>query len=110
MKTINPQTLWINGVSKQASVIYSQVNSDNLVDSATFYYQLFEEVDINIVPLVNGTIDMNGADYANYNSATDANSYAWDWIAAKLNLTITGEYVPPALPQSEPTPEVNETP
>lgn len=94
MKTINPQTLWINGVSKQATVIYSQVNSDNLVDNATFYYQLFEQVDINIAPLVNGTIDMNGADYANYNSATDANAYAWDWIASKLGLTITGEYNP----------------
>jgi hypothetical protein len=111
MKTINPVTIWINGESKQATVLYSQVNSDNLVDNATFYYQLFEEVDINISPLVNGTVDMNGADYVSYNSATDANAYAWDWLSSKLNLTITGDYVPPAPPQPESTPEVTqETP
>jgi len=102
MKTINPLTIWINGESKQATVLYSQVNSDNLVDNATFYYQLFEQVDINISPLVNGNVDMNGADYVSYNSATDANVYAWDWLAAKLKLTITGDYVAPVPPQSEP--------
>ena len=94
MKTINPQPIWIDGASKQATVLYSQVNSDNLVNNATFYYQLYEQVDINIVPLTNGTVDMNGTDYANYNTSTDANAYAWDWLAAKLGLTITGEYLP----------------
>jgi len=92
MKIITPQPIWINGVLKKATVIYSQVNSDNLVDMATFYYQLYEEVDNNIMPLVNGTIDMSGTDYANYNTSTDANAYAWDWLATSLGLTILGEY------------------
>ena len=97
MKTITPQPIWINGVSKKASVIYSHVNSDNLVNMATFYYQLYEEIDTNISPLVNSTIDMSGSDYANYNTTTDANAYAWNWIASQLNLTITGDYVPPVV-------------
>jgi len=98
MKTINPQPVWIDGMSKPATVIFSQVNSDNLTDQAEFYFQLYQEVDVNIVPLVNGTVTMTGTDYITYNSATDANAYAWTWIATTLGLTITGEYVPPMTP------------
>ena len=98
MKTITPQPIWIDGMSKLASVIYSQVNNDNMKDTATFYFQLYEQVDVNIVPLVNGKIDMTGNDYITYNSSNDANAYAWDWIATTLNVTITGDYIPPPTP------------
>jgi hypothetical protein len=98
MKTITPQPIWIDGILKQASVIFSQVNSDNLKDTATFYFQLYQQVDVNIVPLVNGKIDMTGSDYITYNSSSDANAYAWEWIATTLNITITGEYIPPPTP------------
>jgi hypothetical protein len=98
MKTITPQPIWVDGISKLASVIFSQVNSDNMKDTATFYFQLYQEVDVNIVPLVNGTINMTGADYTTYNSSSDANDYAWTWIATTLGLTITGEYIPPPTP------------
>jgi hypothetical protein len=98
MKTITPQPIWIDGISKLATVIFSQVNSDNMKDSATFYFQLYEQVDVNIVPLVNGKIDMTGTDYITYNSSNDANAYAWEWIATTLNVTITGEYIPPPTP------------
>ena len=98
MKTITPQPIWIDGISKLATVIFSQVNSDNMKDTATFYFQLYEQVDVNIVPLVKGTIDMTGSDYITYNSSSDANAYAWDWIATTLNITITGEYIPPSTP------------
>jgi len=98
MKTITPQPIWIDGISKLATVIFSQVNTDNLKDSATFYFQLYQQIDVNIVPLVNGTINMTGIDYTTYNSSSDANAYAWDWIATTLNVTITGEYIPPPTP------------
>lgn len=98
MKTIIPQTIWIDGAQKQATVIFSQVNSDNMKDTATFYFQLYEQVDVNIAPLVSGIIDMTGIDYITYNTSSDANVYAWDWIASTLNITITGEYVPPPTP------------
>jgi len=98
MKTITPQPIWIDGISKLATVIFSQVNTDNLKDSATFYFQLYQQIDVNIVPLVNGTINMTGINYTTYNSSSDANAYAWDWIATTLNVTITGEYIPPPTP------------
>jgi hypothetical protein len=98
MKTITPQPIWVDGTSKMATVLFSQVNSDNLKDSATFYFQLYQEVDVNILPLTNGTLNMTGNDYINYNSSIDANDYAWEWIATELGLTITGEYIPPATP------------
>lgn len=98
MKTITPQPIWIDGISKLATVIFSQVNSDNMKDSATFYFQLYQQVDVNIVSLVKGTIDMTGSDYITYNSSSDANAYAWEWIATTLNVTITGEYIPPPTP------------
>ena len=41
---------------------------------------------------------MTGIDYTTYNSSSDANAYAWDWIATTLNVTITGEYIPPPTP------------
>jgi len=98
MKTITPQPIWIDGISKLATVIFSQVNSDNMKDSATFYFQLYQQVDVNIVPLVKGIIDMTGSDYITYNSSNDANAYAWEWIGTTLGLTITGEYIPPPTP------------
>jgi hypothetical protein len=98
MKTITPKLIWIDGMDKPATVIFSQVNSDNLINEAIFYFKLYQEIDINIVPLVNGTVNMTGSDYITYNSTTDANAYAWQWIATTLGLTITGEYVPPQTP------------
>jgi len=44
---------------------------------------------------------MDGEAYTQW----EVDSYAWDWVAAQLNLTITGDYVPPLPPQPEPTPE-----
>ena len=37
--------------------------------------------------------------------AWQTNEYAYDWVAEQLNLTITGDYVPPVPPAPEPTPE-----
>jgi hypothetical protein len=35
----------------------------------------------------------------------EVDSYAWDWVAEQLNLTITGDYVTPS-----PTPAPTQTP
>jgi hypothetical protein len=65
----------------------------NLATSATFYYALLEENnDLTVGAMVaQGNLTMTGADYLAY----ETNNYAWDWIANQLNLTITGDYVPP---------------
>jgi hypothetical protein len=38
---------------------------------------------------------MDGIDYATYSSSADSNSYAYEWAATQLGLTIIGDYVLP---------------
>jgi hypothetical protein len=119
MKTIEPVSVWFNGNEVQATVLASSSSNDNLFNSAIFNYQLLQVIvspanpyleQLNI--LTNGTLLMDGETYQNW----ETNDYAYDWIAQQLNLTITGNYVPPVppAPEPEPTPtpepEVEETP
>lgn len=47
------------------------------------------------------SIQINGTDYINWGSSGDSNEEAYLYGASFLNLTITGEYIPPV---PEPTP------
>jgi len=100
MKTISPVTVWFNGQEIQATVLGAIAQNDNLQNSATFQYQLMQEVSmpgstyVYTQPVVTNYLTMTGAAY----DAWDSNDYAYDWIAAQLNLTITGEWIPPAPP------------
>jgi hypothetical protein len=47
---------------------------------------------------------MGGQDYIAYST----NTYAWDYIATCLNLTIIGDYVPPVIEPIVETPIVSE--
>jgi hypothetical protein len=49
-----------------------------------------------------GNLSMTGEAYADWS----VDSYAWDWIAEQLNLTITGDYIPPIPPEPMPEPIV----
>jgi hypothetical protein len=51
---------------------------------------------------------MSGEAYAGWGSNDE---YAWEFGAIELNLTITGDYMPPVPPEPtpEPTPIVEET-
>jgi hypothetical protein len=95
MKTITPVSVWFNGQEVQASVLNASCSLDNLVNLATFNYQLMQIILIDnleyTVPVVNGQQTMSGTDY----DAWETNEYAFNWIASQLNLTITGEYVKP---------------
>ena len=103
MKTIEPVSIWDNGVVQEAKILNAYCINDNLSTSGTFYYQLFAEtVDLSVGPqLAQGNLTMTGDAY----QAWQTNDYAYDWVAEQLNLTITGDYVPPVPPQPEPTPE-----
>ncbi len=98
MKTISPVTVWFNGQEVQATVLGASCMNDNLLNMATFNYQLYQEVESplpptpgGIVNVVNSSLTMTGEAYTNW----DTNDYAYNWIAEQLNLTITGEWVPP---------------
>jgi len=90
MKQIKPISIWDNGTVQQASVLNAFVINDNLINSATFYYTLSSE---SLQQLAQGNLIMQGQDYDDWQT----NDYAYDWIATQLNLTITGDYVPPVV-------------
>lgn len=96
MKTIDPVSIWDNGTVQQAKILNSFATNVTLNISATFWYGLFSETeDGNVgIPLAQGNLNMTGEAYAEWSQDT----YAWDWVASQLNLTITGEYIPPVPP------------
>lgn len=91
MKQIQPVFVWSNGKQEKATILNASVQYDNLVDSAEFTYLIGTPNDepANLSkPLATGILTMTGQAYVEYQT----NQYAWDWIAAQLNLTIIGEY------------------
>lgn len=109
MKTISPITSWANGQAVEAKVLNAYVVNDNLLTSASFYYALLEENQDGTLgaTVAQGNLTMSGADYQSW----EQNTFAWDWIASVLKLTITGDYIPPTPPEPTPdlTPIVTET-
>lgn len=93
MKTIQPVSIWDNGQTVEAKVLNAYAVNVTLGTSATFYYALLaENADETLgTVLAQGNLTMSGEAYQQW--TTD--NVAWDWIAAQLNLTITGDYVPP---------------
>jgi hypothetical protein len=115
MKTIQSVTVWYNGQEVQGTILSAACKDDNLENQALFQYVILEEIILSgsgiamTKPVVQGNLVMNGEAY----QAWETNEYAYDWVAAQLNLTITGDYVPPVPPTPptpEPTPEPEPTP
>jgi len=102
MKTIEPIQIWVNGTQDEGTILNAYCINDNLSTSGTFYYQIFSEtVDLTVgQQLSQGNLSMTGEAYQGWQT----NEYAYDWVAAQLNLTITGDYLPPVPPTPEPTP------
>jgi hypothetical protein len=99
MKTIEPISIWDNGIVQEATVLNTYANYVQLNQSATFLWVLFSTVDGQIAnQLSQGNLTMTGEAYEQW----QLDEYAWDYVAAQLNLTITGDYVPPVV---EPTDE-----
>jgi len=101
MKTIQPVSIWDNGQVKEAKILNAYAVNVTLGTSATFYYSLSAENDDQTIgsQVAQGNLTMDGEAYVQW----EVDAYAWDWVAQQLNLTITGEYIPPVPP--EPTPE-----
>lgn len=103
MKTIETVSIWVNGLVQQAKILNAYAVNVTLGTSAQFYYSLIEENDDQTTGanLASGNLTMSGDAYAQW----EVDAYAWDWVAQQLNLTITGDYIPPVPPQPEPEPE-----
>jgi hypothetical protein len=89
MKQIQAISIWDAGQNKQADILNAFAVNVTLGVSATFYYTISNETE----QLASGNLTLEGADYQLWN----ADIFAWDWIAAQLNLTIIGDYVPPVI-------------
>ena len=98
MAKITQVPIWYQGEQHNANVFTLYSIADNLLDAATFRYQLIEEIIdgvIVIIPersssktLLTGELSINGADYELWDAEIDANAWIYNWAASKLNLTI----------------------
>jgi hypothetical protein len=107
MKTISPVAIWDNGQVLEAKILNAYAVNVTLGTSATFYYQLFSQNEnLSQGPqIAQGNLNMSGEAYQEWNQ----DEFAWDWVAEQLNLTITGDYVPPVPPTPvPPQPETEE--
>lgn len=101
MKTIEPVQVWYNGQEVNATVLNAYASNVELNVSASFYYTLYVIVnEYNISQVNSGVLKMEGQAYQDW----DQDVFAWDWVAAQLNLTITGEYIPTPYPPMPPIP------
>ena len=106
MANITPVPVWFKGEQHNANVFTLRSIDDNLLDSASFKYQLIEEIiipeheeiidgvtviipeQINSEVILTGELFINSVDYALWDTEIDANSWIYNWAASKLNLTI----------------------
>jgi hypothetical protein len=93
MANIQPISTWYQGAEHEANVFTLYSTGDNLLDSATFKYQLIELIVISpeeqtSQTLLSGELSINGADYEQWDAEVDANAWIYNWAASKLNLTI----------------------
>ena len=88
MKEIQPVSIWYNGIMVMATIFNMTSISDDLSTTATFYYQLIANIDQTQTTLSQGNLVMTGFDYEAYSTSPDSNSYAYQWGATQLNLTL----------------------
>jgi len=94
MKNIKPISIWDKGVVQQATLLNTCAVNVQLNESANFWWGLYSRVDGQIGNMLSsGNFNMSGEDYAQWNNDT----FAWEWVAKQLNLTIVGDYVPPVV-------------
>jgi hypothetical protein len=85
MKEIQPVSIWYNGIIVAATFFNLSSIEDNLIDYASFSWQLF---DASKIQVAKGTLTMGNPNYTNYSSSPDSNEYAYQWGATQLNLTL----------------------
>lgn len=85
MKQIQPLTLWVNGGQQTATLFNLIIINDNLLNSATFYWQL---LDASQSQLANGNLTINEPDYDQWGAQPDVNQWAYEWAATQLNITL----------------------
>jgi len=84
MKQIQPVVFPLN--LGTAVILSAYCINDNLSTSATFYYALLSDTQVQ---LSQGNLTMTSQDYADWTT----NDYAYNWVAEQIDVTIIGNYV-----------------
>jgi hypothetical protein len=86
MKKIQPFSIWKDGKNVTAALLLAYLIQDNLVDTAEFFYSLYEMnadgSDSN--QILKGNLKMTDEDYKNWEGS---NADAFTWIGKQLNVT-----------------------
>ena len=85
MKQIQPIQIWVNGSLQTATVFNLIIINDNLLNSATFYWQLLDSAEVK---LADGNLTMGEPQYDQWGAQPDVNEWAYEWAATQLNLTL----------------------
>ena len=85
MKQIQPIQIWVNGADQTATFFNLIIINDNLLNTATFYWQL---LDADASKLADGNLTMGVPDYDVWGATADINLAAYQWAATKLNITL----------------------
>jgi hypothetical protein len=85
MKQIQPIQIWVNGAQQTASLFNLIIINDNLLNSATFYWQL---LDADASKLADGNLTMIEPQYDQWGTSSDVNQWAYEWAATQLNITL----------------------
>lgn len=84
MKSIQPINVWVDGVTKEATSLTLFITFDNLESEAVFEYHLS---DVDSVSLIKGSFTIGDGDYQLWGQSLDANTDAYNYAAALLNLS-----------------------
>lgn len=95
MVQIEPVSIWVNGVVKEATQFNLRIINDDLATSATFYYELksadVTDAEGNVIGgqvLSVGNESVSGQEYIDWGASSDVNAEAYVIVAGKLNVVI----------------------
>lgn len=100
MAKIEKLSIWKDGKTYEADELMVSIVSDNLSDSATFYYRLSESpVELKNeegavvsysagATIAEGNVGISGEQYDEWGTASDVNKWAYEYVASKLSLTL----------------------
>jgi hypothetical protein len=84
MKAIQPISVWVDGETKQATKLTLISIYDNLENEAVFEYHLSDDENNS---LIKGRLPIDSENYQLWGQSMDANTDAYLYAAAFLNLT-----------------------
>ena len=87
MKQIEPVQIWVNGSVQTGNYINAYIINDNLLNKAEFRWDIFT-AEIDQINISGGNLTMVEPDYSVWDTTSDINAAAYEWICNELSLTL----------------------